>query len=192
MALNQSSNLFISMQNSLKLFCRLIVNIFSFSRAAILEHNTDQRLLYNHTTCRLNWRTRHAYKVSIIVNAKLYGHYAPRQIVQVPIDNIFNVQIIAHSIYGSTAKTLNIPVVCLKYREAKRPSLVRSQSGLPVMTQSLAVTSLVIVPNTPTPMFNPAVANVDFGTLRVIGAELEAEIIKQAYQTETNTHYYAD
>src|ERR1700744_3734758 len=123
MALQQSSNPFRTVLNALKLFGRLLVNILGFRSAVILEYDTDQRLLYQHTFCRLIWQVRNAYSVSILVNRKLYGHYAPLQTALVPVGDVFKVKLIAHSIYGSTAKTLTIPVVDLQYRQAKRPAV---------------------------------------------------------------------
>lgn len=192
MALPQPFNPFRNVRNGLKVFCHWLVNIFSFNPAVIMEYDTDQRLLYQHTFCRLNWRTQSTYQVSIFINSKFYGRYTPCNTIRVPVGDVFNVRLIAHSIYGSTVRELTIAVVGLQYQEAKRPYLHHARTSQPLMTQSLAFTSPAIIPNTPTPILNSATAYVDCAALSTIGAELEAEIIKQAYQTEPNTHYYAD
>lgn len=163
-----------------------VMNLFTFRPAGIIEFETNQRLLFEGSTCKVMWETRGAYRVKLFLNGKFYKSYKPNAMAELPVYGSFRVEIIARGIYGKARQSLAIAVNYLQFKQAEKFNLNGAVETRPKVHRSLTVFSKAMVPVTPSPELTPLLVTLENTYLIASREKLEQEIIANSYQSETN------
>lgn len=163
-----------------------MMTVFTFRAAEIIEFETNQRLLFEGTTCKVGWKTSGAYRVKLFLNNEFYSSYKPNAIAKLPVHESFRIELIAQSIYGNARQSFSLEVNFVRFREAEKFGLNTAAETRPKVHKSLQVRSKGIQPVTPSPILVPLLVTLDNTFLGASRESLEQEIIANSYQSETN------
>lgn len=163
-----------------------LMNLFTFRPAEIVDFYTDQLLLFQGATCRVAWTTRNAYAVKLVLDGKFYKSYKPSAMAELPVSDVFRVEIIARGIYGNARQSLAVKVNDVQFKEAVQFGLAAAAETRPKVHKSLSVRPNAMLPVTPAPILMPLPVTLDNPFLVASRESLEQDIITNSYQSENN------
>jgi hypothetical protein len=174
----------------LKIFCHWLWLAVRFKRLRFASLDTDQRLLFAGSGCRLIWDIRGAYLVKVYMDGKKMGSYPPKEYPVIPVPASGRLEVKACGIYRHIRRSLNLTVRELIYREAEAAILTKSTLLQPPVVQDFLLRLKNLEPGTPQPVIHPREIFLDTPYRKQLETELQECIIQYQLIAEKPKSYF--